>query len=66
MSWVWRLEAADGTPLRTPSSPTHPSQSDAESWLGEAWRDLAAAGVVQVTLLEDGAVSYGPMPLTEG
>lgn len=65
MSWTWRLEAADGTALRSPPSPTHPSQSDAESWLGETWRELAAAGVAQVSLLEDGVVSYGPMSLSE-
>jgi hypothetical protein len=65
MSWTWRLEAADGATLRTPPSPTHPSQSDAESWLGETWRELAAAGVAQVSLLEDGVVAYGPMSLSE-
>ena len=41
-------------------------QSDAESWLGETWRELAAAGIAQVTLFEDGTLVYGPMPLTEG
>lgn len=39
------------------------SQSDAESWLGEEWRNLLAAGVAQVTLLYDGEVVYGPMSL---
>ena len=28
------------------------SQSDAESWLGENWRALAAVGVIHVTLTE--------------
>ena len=66
VSWVWRLEGADGTPSQALPSPTHPSQSDAESWLGETWRELAAAGIAQVTLFEDGRLVYGPMPLTEG
>lgn len=65
MTWTWRLEAADGTELSTPSSPGHPNQSDAESWLGESWRQLAAAGVAGVTLLHDGKKVYGPMPLSE-
>jgi hypothetical protein len=66
VSWVWRLESADGTPSQALPSPVHPSQSDAESWLGETWRELAAAGIAQVTLFEDGTLVYGPMPLTEG
>jgi hypothetical protein len=66
VTWVWRLEAADGAQLTAPNSPLHASQSDAESWLGETWRDLAAKGVSQVSLYEDGALVYGPMPLSEG
>ncbi|MDT4938946.1 MAG: hypothetical protein QOG80_2617 [Pseudonocardiales bacterium] len=63
MGWIWRLEAADGTVLDSIASPAHPNQSDAESWLGEQWRALAADGVARVTLLEDGVEIYGPMPL---
>jgi hypothetical protein len=40
-----------------------PSQSDAETWLGEQWRELAEAGVEAVTLAHEGAVVYGPMSL---
>ena len=65
MSWTWRLENADGTAVSGPSSSAHSSQSDAESWLGETWRELAEAGVAQVTLLDDGERVYGPMPLSE-
>ncbi len=65
MSFTWRLEAADGTPMATPAVPSHTNQSDAESWLGEEWRALAAAGVAQVTLLEGTDEVYGPMPLSE-
>jgi len=65
MTWTWQLESADGTVLSARGLPveTFPSQSDAESWLGENWRSLLAAGVDQVTLLEDGRTEYGPMSL---
>lgn len=49
-----------GEPLATTA---FPSQSDAESWLGESWRELAGAGVEAVTLSEDGVEVYGPMSL---
>ena len=65
MGWVWRLEADDGTVLTEVDSPVHPNQSDAESWLGEQWRDLAGSGVARVILLADGAEVYGPMALSE-
>ena len=65
MTWTWRLEQADGTPLAEPVAPPHPNQSDAESWLGEQWRDLAAAGVAQVTLFDGDRKVYGPMSLSE-
>jgi hypothetical protein len=65
MSWVWRLEGPDGAAVATPASPSHGSQSDAESWLGETWRELAEAGVAQVSLQHDGEVVYGPMPLSD-
>lgn len=59
------MEQADGTALDEPISPAHNSQSDAESWLGEQWRDLADAGVAQVTLFDGDTKVYGPMPLAE-
>ena len=63
--WTWRFEAADGTTAGSGAEPAQPfpSQSDAESWLGEVWRDLLAEGVEQVTLFEDGREVYGPMSL---
>ena len=48
-----------------PVSPAHGSQADAESWLGENWRELGEAGVAQVTLLDAGSAVYGPMSLSE-
>ena len=63
--WTWRYEQADGTELTDVpvTQPQHPNQSDAESWLGESFRELADAGVAQVTLFEDSRKVYGPMSL---
>jgi hypothetical protein len=70
VSWTWRLETADGSPVpggdSAPASPVHANQSDAESWLGETWRELAEAGVAQATLFEDERKVYGPMSLADG
>ena len=65
VTWRWRLEATDGTELTGPNSPVHPNQSDAESWLGENWRELADAGVAQASLFDGDRRVYGPMPLSE-
>ena len=54
------------TPQQLASAPApeiFPSQSDAESWLGEVWPELLHAGVEQVTLREDDRKVYGPMSL---
>lgn len=63
-AWTWRYEAPDGSILEA-GLPTasFPSQADAESWVGEAWRDLLAQGVDAVTLLRDGEVVYASMSL---
>jgi hypothetical protein len=65
MSWSWQYQATDGSVVTSAqgTAETFPSQSDAETWLGEVWRDLLAEGVAQVVLLEDGRVVYGPMSL---
>ena len=65
MTWTWRLEGADGTEIDNPVPPAHSNQSDAESWLGENWRELADAGVAQVRLFDGDTQVYGPMPLAE-
>ena len=67
MSWTWRFETATGA-LVDPGEVgggDFSAQGDAESWLGETWRDLAARGVAQVSLYDDGELVYGPMPLSE-
>jgi len=65
VTWTWTLEGPDGAELSKPASPTHSNQSDAESWLGEHWRELADAGVAQVSLFDGQSKIYGPMPLSE-
>ncbi|RJL35557.1 hypothetical protein [Bailinhaonella thermotolerans] len=59
MAWTWRFEAADGgevTPAVEPGSFT--SQADAESWIGQVWRDLLDDGVDRVALFEDDGEVY--------
>ncbi|MDQ1250437.1 MAG: hypothetical protein QG597_4816 [Actinomycetota bacterium] len=67
MSYTWRYEHVDGSVIvNLPASATgeqFPSQSDAENWIGENWRDLLSDGVDAVTLLAEDAVVYGPMSL---
>ena len=63
MSWIWRLENDDGTEVTGPESPTHANQSDAESWLGETYQELADQDVAQVTLFDGEKKVYGPMSL---
>ena len=67
MTWTWRYEGPDGSPVEAgpdaPAQPDFPTQSDAESWVGEVWRDLLAAGVAAVSLYEDDHKVYGPMGL---
>ncbi len=69
MAWTWSIESGagdgDASAAGLHDSPEFSSQSDAETWLGEVWRDLAATGAAQVTLLESGRVVYGPMSLEE-
>ncbi len=66
MSWTWTYEGPDGTAVSVPGAPEQPefpTQADAESWVGETWRELADAGVSAVTLFEDDRKAYGPMSL---
>jgi hypothetical protein len=66
MSWTWRVENAAGetvTPAGLGAEEIFPTQSEAESWVGEAWRDLLDVGVVAVFLLDGDRQVYGPMSL---
>jgi len=57
MAWSWRYEDVDGQPVTGPAE-TFSSQADAESWIGQEWRQLAAAGITQVSLVEDDRLDY--------
>ena len=64
MAWTWRFEKSDGSETEPAVQPEEfPTQGDAESWIGEVWKELLDGGADQVTLLEDGATVYGPMSL---
>ena len=67
MTWHWRLEDPSGAEIDPASvgveAPASDNQGDAESWLGENWRDLLARGVATVTLLHGEDEVYGPMGL---
>ncbi|MEY9213110.1 hypothetical protein NI17_002380 [Thermobifida halotolerans] len=66
MAWSWRYETADGTVLDGSALPDElfASRGDAESWLGETWRELRDAGAERVTLLDEGSPAY-TMSLSE-
>ncbi|MDG4765129.1 hypothetical protein O7632_13630 [Solwaraspora sp. WMMD406] len=57
MPWSWRYEDADGQAVDGPAE-TFGTQADAESWIGQSWRELAAAGVGTVELVEDDRSEY--------
>jgi len=64
MGWTWQYEDENGDQIDTPDSESFESRSDAESWLGEHFGDLAAHGVAAVTLYEGERKIYGPMSLS--
>ena len=67
MAWTWRYEGPDGgtvQPEGVPAPEQFPNQADAESFIGEQWRELLAGGVHQVTLFEGDREVYGPMGLS--
>ena len=66
MAFQWRYEDSGGGVVDAPELPAaevFPSQADAETWMGENWRELLHAGVAQVTLLDGDREVYGPMGL---
>jgi hypothetical protein len=69
MAFQWRYEDSSGGAVDAPelaAAEAFPSQADAETWMGENWRELLHAGVAQVVLLEDDREVYGPMGLDAG
>ena len=65
MTWTWRYEDGEGRPVDGPGE-VFSSQADAESWVGQTWRDLAAGGIATVTLLEDDRSEYRMSLLAAG
>jgi len=57
MAWSWRYEGTNGDAVDGPDEP-FTSQADAESWIGQTWRELASSGVTTVVLVEDDRVDY--------
>lgn len=64
--WGWEFLDADDAVLDRPVSPAFTSRFDAEAWVGEHWRELAAAGVAAARLLHQGAAFDAPVPLRKG
>ena len=73
-TWRWVLLDPSGSetslptglaagPAAGPAGSSFTSQSDAETWVGEQWRDLLEAGVESVTLVDGDRAVYGPMSL---
>ncbi|WP_432541104.1 hypothetical protein [Kineococcus sp. SYSU DK002] len=60
--WTWTYEDAEGRPVEAGGT-VFPTQSDAETWIGEAWRGLREQGVENAHLWADGARAYGPLSL---
>lgn len=60
--WWWQRLDVDGRAIEAERE-EFPTRGDAETWLGEAYPDLAEDGVWAVTLFEGGREVYGPMSL---
>ena len=67
MGWTWIYTDLSGAPVaQVPAMAAlepFPTQADAETWLGESWRELLDNGVDAVVLWEDDRQAYGPMSL---
>jgi hypothetical protein len=64
--WTWQFVTADENALDRPLSPAFTSRFDAEAWLGEHWRAVAADGVAAARLLHQGSPVAAPVPLRKG
>ena len=62
--WWWQCLDEDGRVVEPAEGrQDFPTRSDAESWVGEFYGDLAEEGVAAVTLFEGDREVYGPMSL---
>ncbi len=64
-AWDWDLLDAQDRVLDRPVSPAFTSRFDAEAWLGETWRQLAAQGVAAARLAHHGEPAAPLLPLVE-
>ncbi len=74
MDWQWHFldvqgrgldpVGVDGSVAGAPIRGEFATQADAETWIGEVWRDLAEQGVDAVELWCQDSMIYGPMPLS--
>ncbi|MCX5148122.1 hypothetical protein AB0C90_08540 [Streptomyces sp. NPDC048550] len=66
MAWTWRFEKADGTETSPAVEPEEfTTQGDAESWIGEVWKELLEGGTEQVKLSDDSGTELYTMSLRE-
>ncbi|MEU7555536.1 hypothetical protein AB0B01_24895 [Streptomyces sp. NPDC044571] len=66
MAWTWRFETADGSVANPAVEPEEfTTQGDAESWIGEYWKDLLEGGTEKVKLSDDNGVELYTMSLRE-
>lgn len=63
--WTAFPEPPEEVQLELGLDQTHPDQGSAESWLSDAWAELAAASVHSVSLFDGDRLVYGPMSLSE-
>ncbi|MER5935582.1 hypothetical protein [Streptomyces sp. NPDC002054] len=66
MAWTWRFETADGAQAAPAVEPEEfTTQGDAESWIGEYWKDLLEGGAERVRLSDDNGTEIYAMSLRE-
>lgn len=63
LHWHWQCLDAAGAVVERETE-EFPTRADAESWIGEAWSELADEGVASVVLFEGNREVYGPMSLS--
>ena len=65
--WTWRLHDPTGAVVDPAdlgvAVPVEDAQAEAESWLGEHWRELLDRGAASATLVRGDTAVYGPMGL---
>ncbi|MCL2466823.1 MAG: hypothetical protein FWF02_09380 [Micrococcales bacterium] len=61
--WEWVLRDADGRTADRPAGPAFTTRFDAEQWIGEHWRSLAAADVASAQLVNEGEPVGSLLPL---